>query len=356
MFKKLVKAALPLLVIVVAMLIAKGMIGSREQLEAGGEDPPLPLVQTIAVELGEVATLLASNGNVAANIELDVSSEVTGRVVWATPEFEPGERVSAGTVLLRIDAVNYELALAEAEAALAGANTALADAQALRKRAAVTEAKLNIKAVEQRIAKAKQDLSYTQVRAPFDAIIDRKLVEVGQFVAIGQALARLLSTDAAHISLPFTAAQASLLGEPENTEVVLSVGQGEQQRQWPAKMLRVESRVDQVTRVVPVVVEVAAPYDLSVHKHSLPLGLFVQASVTGRPIGGAVRLPNSVLHGESVYVLRKGELQRKEVTVAYREGSAVVVSDGLQDGDQVVQTRLEVMFDGLKVQAVDSDA
>lgn len=351
MLKKLIKAAVPLLIIVIALVIAKGMIGSRKQLEPSDAQRVLPQVQTIAVQLGDVPVTLASHGNVNADIELELASEVTGRVLWVAPEFEPGEQVLADTVLLRVDPVSYQLALAEAEAALASARTVLANAKALKQRASITEAELNIKAVQRRIAKAKQDLAYTEIRAPFDAIIDKKNVEIGQFVSTRQGLARLLSSGAAHISLPFTATQAALLRDAQKAAALVTADVGEEQRQWAATLLRVESRVEQQSRVVPVVVQVDSPYDLTVHPYPLPLGLFVRVAISGMPIAAAVRLPNSVLqNGDGVYVVVNGELRRREVSIVHREGDYIVINGGLEHGDQVVLTRLDVMFEGMQVE------
>ena len=135
------------------------------------------------------------------------------------------------------------------------------------------------------------------------------------------------------------------------SEVALFANIGAERWQWPATLLRVESRVDRQTRVVPVVVEVATPYDLSVHKHALPLGLFVEAHIPGKPIVSAVRLPGSALQPDnSVFVLEDDALRRRPVRVAHRSGDTVVIGDGLKTGDRVVITRLEVMFEGMKVE------
>jgi hypothetical protein len=115
--------------------------------------------------------------------------------------------------------------------------------------------------------------------------------------------------------------------------------------------LRVESRVDQLSRVIPVVVEVKSPYDRTVHSHRLPLGLFVTATLPGSPVSSSVRLPSSVLHAnDSVFVLSGNTLHRKHVNVIHREGDTVVINGGLDSGDLVVITRLELMFEGMKVQ------
>jgi RND family efflux transporter MFP subunit len=258
-------------------------------------------------------------------------------------------------VLLRVDAVRYRLALAEARAALVGANNFLADATALKRKAAAREAELNIEAAQQRIIKAEQDLAYTEIKAPFNAVIDQQLVELGQFINTGQAVARLLSSDVAEVNLPVAAAEAGFLDRETKAPVALSAEIGGEQWQWQAMLVRVESRVDSQTRVVPVVVQITSPYDDSLHAHSLPLGLFVKAVIPGKAIASAVRLPRSVLQADgSVFVLDNNTLRRREVSVALREGNFVIVSGGLATGEQVVTTRLDVMFEGMKVSRPDA--
>jgi len=346
---------LPLGIVVAAGFVAMLMVGSRQEFATGDAAELLPQVQTITVALSDVPIAIIAHGNVSSRYELELATEVTGRVVWVAPEFQPGEIVAAGTVLLKIDPVNYRLALAEARATLSSANIALADATVLKRQAAIGEAESNIEAARQRIVKAEQELAYTDIKAPFDAVIDQQLVEYGQFIATGRPVARLLSSSLAEVRLRLTPAEAGFLSPALGTSVVLSAQIGEQQQQWQARLARIESRVEQQARVIPVVVEVDSPYDTGSHAQPLPLGLFVTAALPGRPISAAVRLPSSVLQAEdTVYVLVGGALQRRPVDIVYREGNTVVINGGLQDGDQVVTTRLELMFEGMKVEQTDA--
>jgi RND family efflux transporter MFP subunit len=355
MFKRVIKLSIPLAIIIVAVLLAMALVGSRPELTTSADTTPLPRVNTLEVKLSNVPVSIIAHGNVSARHELDLASEVTGRVIWVAPEFEPGELVAAGKVLLRVDPVSYRLALAEAKAGLSRADTALADAKALKRKASVVEGKLNIEAAQERIIKAEQDLAYTEIRAPFNAVIDKQMVEPGQFINIGQTVARLLSTDTAQVSLPLAAAESGFLDTSAGTGVKLSAQMGADQLHWPATIVRVESRVDLETRVVPVVVEVARPYDVNVHPHRLPLGLFVEARLPGKPIAAAVRVPSSALQSDdSVFVLDNNTLRRRQVTIAYRGGDSVVISAGLKNGDRVVTSRLEVMFEGMKVEPADA--
>lgn len=346
---------LPLGIVVGAGLVAALMVGSREEFTTGDPAELLPHVQAVEVTLSDVPVSIIAHGTVSSRYELDLATEVTGRVIWVAPEFQPGHIVNAGSVLLRIDPVNYRLALAEAKAALSTANMALADATALKRKAAIGEAELNIAAARERIVKAEQDLAYTEIKAPFDAVIDQQLVEYGQFIATGQPVARLLSSAVAEVRLPLTPAEAGFLDSSPGEAVVLSARIGEQEQQWQARMARIESRVEQLSRVIPVVVEVESPYDPARHAQPLSLGLFVTAALPGRPIGDAVRLPSAVMHAQdTVFVLADGALERRPVEVALREGNTVVINGGLKTGDQVVTTRLELMFEGMKVELSDA--
>ena len=238
MFRQAIKLLIPLVVVVIAVMIAMTMIGSRKELPTSDAEVPLPPVKTIEIEIGDVPVSIVAFGSVSARHELELASEVTGRVVWVAPEFEPGEMVAAGTVLLRVDAVSYRLALAEANAALVRSNNELADATALKRKASAAEAKLNIEASRQRIIKAEQDLAYTEIRAPFNAVIDKQLVEFGQFINTGQTVARLLSSDTAEVTLPVPAADSGFLDPASNAPVVLTAKIGAQQRQWQATLLK----------------------------------------------------------------------------------------------------------------------
>lgn len=355
MFKRVLKLLLPIAIVAVGILIAMAMVRSRPELQTSDTAAPLPRVQVMDVTLGDVPVTIIAHGDVTARHELDLVSEVTGRVLWVAPEFQPGEMVEAGQVLLRVDPVAYRLALAEAKAELSRAETGLADAEAVKRKASVVEGKLNIEAAKERITKAEQDLAYTDIRSPFNAVIDRQLVEPGQFINLGQSVAHLLSSDTAEVSLPVSAAQAGFLDDSATGEVGLSAQIGASKSRWPATILRIESRVDRLTRVVPVVVEVASPYDSSVHQQTLPLGLFVEAHIPGKPIPFAVQLPSSALQSDgSVFVLQDNSLRRRPVNVAYRAGDAIVIDSGLEKGDRVVITRLEVMFEGMKVEPTDA--
>ncbi|KLN63449.1 efflux RND transporter periplasmic adaptor subunit [Vibrio sp. VPAP30] len=84
------------------------------------------LVETIPLELRAMAPQAIGFGKVAPKIEWKAIAEVTGKVVYRHPRLEKGQVLQAGTEILRIDPLDYELKLVQAQADLKSAQTSLA--------------------------------------------------------------------------------------------------------------------------------------------------------------------------------------------------------------------------------------
>lgn len=162
-------------------------------------------------------------------------AQVSGRVIETHPRLRDGEIIPGGTLLVRIDPVDYELALAQRKAELAEIevqesntrelleieqrNLALAEREAARLRKLASQgttsrstadeaerAMLNSrtavqnlsnslallptqrKVLEARLAQAERDLQNTAIHAPFDLRIANLAIEKDQFVSTGQQL------------------------------------------------------------------------------------------------------------------------------------------------------------------------
>ncbi|MEP5569547.1 MAG: efflux RND transporter periplasmic adaptor subunit [Halioglobus sp.] len=347
---------LPLLVLAVAAVIAYALIGSRPPLPQRESTVTIPIVDVYEVRPAPVPVSIESRGIVTPRRNIELVTEVSGRVVWVDPGFLQGEEVTEGQLLLRIDPIDYEVALSAAQAALASAELSLAEVKALVKKAAIAEAEAGVVAAQDRLRQAKTDLANTQVKAPFNAVVDIKRVDLGQYVQAGSALMKLLSTGVAEVRLPLLASDVPFVKYGQNADgswqqLTLTATFGNVQHSWNARLARLERRVDEQTRVFFLVAQVDQPYDKSLHTHILAMGLFVEARFEGAPIADAVRLPRSALHQQSfVYIVADGKLTRRDVTLVRREGDSVIVGEGLQAGDQVVLSRLDLMVNGMAVQ------
>jgi len=84
------------------------------------------LVEVMPLELKAVAPVAIGFGKVTPKFEWKAIAEVTGKVVYRHPQLEKGRMLAAGTEILRIDPLDYELKLAQAQADLSSSQTQLA--------------------------------------------------------------------------------------------------------------------------------------------------------------------------------------------------------------------------------------
>ena len=113
-------------VLAVGLLLAGLLVATPKRAERGTPEPLLPVVETMRVELRDVALHVRTHGTVVPRTESDLVPEVSGRVVWVSPALAAGGAFEAEEVLLRIDAADYEIALKQAKANVAQARSAAA--------------------------------------------------------------------------------------------------------------------------------------------------------------------------------------------------------------------------------------
>lgn len=194
-----------LLAIGAAAWVLSGQLGSSDA-EPEAQKPPADLtaldqapavrVRSSSAESHAVVDLL--RGRTEANRLVDIKSETDGRVVELA--VNDGTSVKAGDVIARLAPGDRPARLAEAKALLAQRRIEHEADQKLSKKGfradtqvAATQALLE--AAEAAVKIAEIELDYTTIRAPFDGVVDTRLVELGDFIDRGSAVARLVELD-----------------------------------------------------------------------------------------------------------------------------------------------------------------
>jgi RND family efflux transporter MFP subunit len=346
------KSLMPFLVLIICGAIAAVMLSAKSELLSTENVNPIAAVDVMTVQPGKIEVTIRSRGNVAAKRNIELVSEVSGRVIWMAPEFVAGGQVTKGAPLLRIDPIDYEVALSEARAAVASAKFSLAEVQVVLMRAAIEEAEARVKASQDRLRQAEADLSNTNIAAPFDAIVDIQRIDLGQYVQAGSAVMKLLGTAKAEIRLPLLPSDVPFVRYGQRSDgswpmATLTARFGSIQHQWEARLVRMEQRVDAQTRVFYVVAEVDHPYDEDQHSQPLSIGLFVEAEMPGLPIEYGTRIPRSALYsGDNVYIFDNDSSRKQQLNVLRREGQYVVVGDDPAPGEKIILSRLDMMIGG----------
>jgi len=115
--------------------------------------------------------------------------------------------------------------------------------------------------------------------------------------------------------------------------------------------------LDANARLARVLVSVEDPLALRAEAGtpSLILGAFVRTAIEGRALDDVVRLDRDLLRREdTVWVMEDGALDIRDVTVLLRDNDYVYLSDGLDQGDQVVATDLATVVDGAALRLEDA--
>lgn len=391
------KVLLPLLVVAGAVVIAVILVRSAPSPPTQEPETPPPLVRVIEVEPRAVRFDVQSQGTVRPRTEATLNAQVSGRIEWVSPSFAEGGLFRAGETLVRIDPRDYRLAVSQAEQQVAQARVLLAREEAeaeiareeYRELAAdgavgevsplalhepqLAEARAAVEAARAAVAKARLDLARTTVEAPFFGRVAAKQADLGQSVSPGAPLATLYAVDYAEIRLPVPVTELEYLdldlaGETDDGPTVrLSADLGGTRRTWTGRVVRTAGGIDEQTRMMPLVARVDQPYGEAAREAGapLPMGLFVEAEVAGRPAEGVFVLPREALRrtgrwreGEpgQVLVVEPGDdggvparLRFRDVWITRLEGNRAVIARGLEPGDLVCVSPLETPTDGMVV-------
>ena len=374
-------------ILVTVAFIGTGVVGfllltaNKPQLKKTKPPTPVPMVSAVAVRIDNVTIPIIGEGTVRPLREFQLAPQVNGRIIFISPSLVNGGDFKKGTLMLRIDPVDYQIAvtlaearvkdtesglrLAEEEAAAAQEEWSLLneDNPEPRREPPALVAKLpQLEAAKARLAadraelnKAVLNLERTEMKAPFNGRVDEENVGIGQYVSIGQNLATLFSTDAAEIVVPFEDENLFWFDVPGFTpgngpgsSAEIKARIAGRDLVWSGRVNRSEGKLDERTRMINVVVRVEKPYQT---KPPLAVGLFVRLVIQGHRLENAAVIPRSALRDKNVVwvVDAEGELSFRQVEVARLFADKVILNAGVREGEMVVTSPLKAVTDGMRV-------
>lgn len=372
----LTQLAIGIALVVTAVLIADYFMSTKPRTERRKRKRGATLVEVEPIKSSTQQAVLELAGTVTPAREIAVYARVSGEIVAANPELLPGGVLTRGAEIVRIDAMDYQLAIAQASSSLAQAranvqleqgNQAVArdeyallqktrtlvgkaDKSLVLREPQLAVAKASVAAARANLRRAQVDLSRTRVRAPFDAIVRARSVDVGSRVTPTTPLATLAGIDTWWVEVAMPRAQLRWLDIPSSAG-----GSGSRARIYDESWLEDGYREGHVIRVAPDVEErgrlarvlIAIPdpqarKPANAGKPRLLLGSWVRVEVFTKQMANVVALASSSVHdGAHVWVMTKaGTLDIRKVSIAFRGKDKVYVNKGLSDGEQVVVTNL----------------
>lgn len=333
---------------------------------------PKPLeVKVAAVSRGRVESTITNSraGTIKARRRAQISPEVGGRAI-AIPHRE-GEMVKAGEVLLRLNdsVLQGRLAVSQRERQAAEAQRQQTCTGAERSRrelarqrklaaegiistdsldamqsgadaadAACRAAQAGLEQARAGIGLAEREAGQTIIRAPFDGILAKISIELGEYTTPSPPglpippIIDLIDPASIYISAPMDEADSARIQPGLPARITIDAYPG---RNFPGRVKRLAPYVldrEEQNRTVEIEVDFSQPPALRL----LP-GTSADVEVILEARDSVLRVPTpSLLEGNRVLVVRNGRLVERKLEIGLKNWDWTEVRSGLAPGDAVV--------------------
>src|ERR1700736_2290720 len=332
-----------LLVLLVGALVGFNAFRSHMIAQFFANNKPPPSNVTVVEAKSEVIpNLLVAVGDLAAVHQVNVTSDVSGRITDIM--FTAGSNVKAGSPLLQLFDGPEQGDLASFKAQAVGAQAALDRAKQLASRqfgpqsiADATQA--TYEQAMAGIAKTQALISQKLVRAPFEGELGVRMVEVGQYLTAGTNIVSLTALDELYANFTVTEKDSGHLKVGQIVRIKVDAYPGQS---FEGKITTIEPQIMADTRNIRVQATIPNP------AHILKPGMFATTTVVLPDKPPVVTVPGTAieytLYGDSVYLITEKEDAGKTSLTAVRtfvqtgnriDGRAEVLK-GLNPGDRVV--------------------
>ncbi len=383
----------------VGVAVAASGCSKSESAQARGRDATAKVVKIETVKEETVKRNVELVGTLAAVDQVTISSEAEGKVSRLLADL--GDRVKAGQPLILVDRekqqynldqqrASLEKSLAQlgapdaqhlpeaektpdvqkAAADLAQAKQAHERASALFKRTLVPQQTLDdaattleskqasydlslqnaknlrasIQASEASMKLADRQLRDTEIRAPFDGYVEKRLVNLGELVKMQMPVMSIVRVDPLKVIAEIPEKMAPWIKEGQPVQLHVDAYPD---RTFIGKVSRISPAVNTATRAFPF--EALVPNQDAVLKP----GTFARVHIESGKVDSVLTLPYATMqyrYGVNrVFLLDGDKLTAHELKVGERLGDRIEIISGVKAGDRVAATDIEKLTDGQKV-------
>jgi len=297
---------------------------------------------TVAVERGDVVSMVSATGTISPVNMVDVSSKITGLI--EEMKVKENDQVTVGQVLLMLDDTHLQALVAQAQARLSNVASIYNRTQRLNEMGAVSDQALDTSRSDYGVAQAAYDdavsqLNETVIRAPITGQVIGKPTPAGQSVSANASSPMVILTVADMSIMQIeTQVDESDIGKIKvGQKVTFTVDA------YPTKTFSgVVSNVSQKATVVSNVVYYKVLVDVSAAENLLKPTMTARVSINIAESKNTLVVPLAavkVSNGQQyVMVVQNGKTQNTLVTTGISGDNKIEILSGLTEGDQVVSS------------------
>lgn len=316
------------------------------------EIPPINVTVQPVQEIPEFADTFELTAIVEPERVVQVAAEVAGRIERFAERIRPtrfrgrvipsgvaideGEPISAGDPLIYLNKDLAQARFDQAQAQFEFDQREYRRIMDLYEREATSKTELDDAGTKRAISRATLDeaarqLERTTIMAPVSGILNRLLVEVGEYVAIGDPVAEIVNIDQVKVVVDVPERDVHYLNVGDNVEVEART-RGD--AVFTGQVTYISELANSSTRTTRLEIT------MDNHNHVLRSGQIVRAKLTRRVLEDIIMIPLGAVipleHGHAVYIVVDDHAERREVELGFIKGRTVQILRGLQSDDRLI--------------------
>lgn len=312
------------------------------------------LAKLITVEAGDSSVTRKFFGHVAAKETVDLAFQVGGQVV-KLPVVE-GNPIDEGDLIAQLDLEPFELSLEQARVEKQQADRTLERLRKLEGNAVSqvsvedAETQANLAAIA--VRNAERSLEEATLEAPFDGLVARRMVANFSSVSAGTPVVRLHDMSELRVEIDVPEVLFQRAGRDPDLDLWATFPASDER--FPLTVREFNAETSDIGQTFRITLAMAPPDDLIV----LP-GSSVEVSATLRKPGALMTIPKTAVvtaNDGGTYVMRftpegadRGTVARTPVTVEPTNTGQIRVTDGLEEGQEIVASGAAGLKDGAEV-------
>ncbi len=348
----------------------------------------IPAVETISLKSSFEKAVIRAMGIVVPARKIVLRPRVSGRIQWVSRNFIPGSIFKKGESILKIDPVDYELALAEKKSLVAKAVYALKlemghqevakrewtmlgikknknprDTELALRKPHLEKARAELTAAKAALKKARLDLERTKITAPFNSMVLKKYVDSGSVVSAKDKLAELSGTDTYRIEalIPiYRLKWINISGDGKSSRATVIYGNNKHKKY--GRVIKLMGDIGEKGQMARILINIDDPLGLE-NKNSLPpllTGEYVKIEIQGKNLGKVFMIPRSAIRDNDKIWLANDDnrLLIRKIEPVWRNMDYIMIKNTekhqLKDGDKLIISHISGAVDGMKIKPAGS--